>query len=433
MVARIKTPAAISRALNYNEQKVQQGHAVLIHAEGFLKDKEKLLFRDKLDRFQDLISLNESKTNSLHISLNFDNSDRLSGEKLTAIARDYMEQIGFGQQPYLVYQHHDSGHPHIHIVTTSIRADGTRIDTFNIGRNQSEKARRSIETTYGLVKAEGRQQHAEKIKSVTALRVQYGRSEIRRAITNVLDAVLNSYKYTSLPELNAVLRQYNVMADRGSEGSRTYQRGGLVFRVLDEKGDKIGVPIKASLIYSKPTLKNLEAKFREHELARQPHRTRIKNAIDLALLRRPDHSLSSLIQALEKENIQVVLRQNKDGIIYGITYIDHQKKVVFNGSTLGKNYSAKTMQERCTGNSAQMPAWPAPLTGQSAQTELRAAAHAAGEKKVPHANRPGIHSGGDIPDSAGFIETLLQPSQDEYVPNELKKSKKRRKKRQSIQ
>jgi hypothetical protein len=40
------------------------------------------------------------------------------------------------------------------------------------------------------------------------------------------------------------------------------------------------------------------------------------------------------------------LRQNKDGIIYGITYIDHQTKSVFNGSDLGKSYSAKMILER---------------------------------------------------------------------------------------
>ena len=56
-----------------------------------------------------------------------------------------MEKIGFGEQPYLTYQHFDAGHPHIHIVSVKVRADGSRIDTQNIGRNQSEKARKEIE------------------------------------------------------------------------------------------------------------------------------------------------------------------------------------------------------------------------------------------------------------------------------------------------
>ncbi len=56
-----------------------------------------------------------------------------------------MSKIGFGDQPYLVYQHFDARHPHIHIVTTNIKSDGSRIKTHNIGRNQSERARREIE------------------------------------------------------------------------------------------------------------------------------------------------------------------------------------------------------------------------------------------------------------------------------------------------
>ena len=86
-------------------------------------------------------------------------------------------------------------------------------------------------------------------------RVQYGKAETKRAITNVLDHVLPTYKYASLAELNAILQQYNIIADRGSEDSRIYQSKGLVYRVLDSNGEKVGVPIKASLIYSKPTLK----------------------------------------------------------------------------------------------------------------------------------------------------------------------------------
>ena len=134
MVARISTPTSINRALNYNENKVKNGQAILLHSEGFLKDTEQLNFYDKLKRFTDLIELNtRAKTNSLHISLNFGNSDTLDAEKLVEIAGEYMFKIGFGQQPYLVYQHMDAGHPHLHIVTTSIREDGSRIDTYNIG------------------------------------------------------------------------------------------------------------------------------------------------------------------------------------------------------------------------------------------------------------------------------------------------------------
>ena len=90
---------------------------------------------EKLNRFQNLVNLNKrATTNSIHISLNFGLDEKISREKLVEIASDYMEKIGFGRQPYLVYQHLDAGHPHFHIVSTHIQKDGKRISLHNLGR-----------------------------------------------------------------------------------------------------------------------------------------------------------------------------------------------------------------------------------------------------------------------------------------------------------
>src|SRR4051812_21818415 len=151
MVARINTGKSISKALNYNEQKVQQGKAEILAAIGFIKDADKMNFYDKINQFERHISLNErATTNTLHVSLNFDPSEKLSNEKMTEIAETYMQKIGFANQPFLVYRHHDAGHPHIHIVSTNIERDGNRISMHNLGRNQSEKARKEIEVDFGL-------------------------------------------------------------------------------------------------------------------------------------------------------------------------------------------------------------------------------------------------------------------------------------------
>ncbi len=350
MVARFHPPnPSLTDTLNYNEKKVQKGVAEFLTAENYPIDKEKLNFHHKLNRLKNQAALNENVThNSIHISLNFDPSEQLDKEKLIAIANTYMDKIGFGEQPYLVYQHFDAGHPHIHIVSVKIRPDGKRIDTQNIGKNQSEKARKEIEIDFGLVKAEdSKLKEKQKLEPVNAQKVQYGKMETKRAINNVLRAVLDTYKYSSLPELNALLKLYNVMADRGTERSKMYQGNGLMFRVLDEHGNRVGAPVKASQFFFKPTLKNLEEKFQKNELLKNPLRVRVKNAIDLSLLKSPRQPLQSLIKSLEREGIATVLRESEAGGIYGITYIDHKNKVVFNGSDLGKQYSAKAIQERC--------------------------------------------------------------------------------------
>ncbi len=421
MVAVIKTGHSIHRIVNYNENKVKEGVAKCISAANYPKDADKLSLKNKLNRLlnQALLNTNVSR-NSLHVSLNFDPSENYSKEKLEIIANTYMERIGFGNQPYLVYQHHDAGHPHIHIISIKVREDGSRIDTQNIGRNQSEKARKEIEKEFGLVKAEDSKRLRQyQLKPLNAEKIQYGKSVTKRGISNVLNEVLYSYKYASIPELNAVLKQFNVMADRGSENSRIYKNNGLTYRLLDASGNKVGVPIKASDFFNKPTLKFLEERFVLNEKERQPHKTRIKNAIDLLLVKNTSMNLEVLIKALKKESIQTVLRQNKQGVIYGITYIDHRTKSVFNGSSLGKPYSANGIQERCS--------------AMASPVEVIKDSKGAGEEKRQSEkqiiSQPlGIEK--SINDNS-LLETLMNPKEGfDYVPWQLKKAK--RKKRKGI-
>jgi hypothetical protein len=189
-----------------------------------------------------------------------------------------------------------------------------------------------------------KQQQSRELRAVNAQKVIYGKSETKRAITNVLDTVLPHYKYTSLAELNAVLRLYNVLADRGAEASKMYQSKGLVYRAIDEQGNKIGTPIKASAFYNKPTLPFLEHKFKENEVLRQQFKSKLKTKIDWTLL--GQRSIASFVDKLRAENVDVLVRQNAEGKIYGMTYVDYTNKTVFNGSDIGKEYSAKGIMDR---------------------------------------------------------------------------------------
>lgn len=344
MVAKIKSGKSLIGALNYNENKIKQDKADLIDASGYIKDVTDLNFYDKLIRLTDLAERNErTKTNAVHISLNFANGENLSVEKLNAIVKDYMQGIGFENQPYLVYRHHDAGHPHIHIVTTNIKNDGYRISLHYLGQNESEKVRKAIEVKFGLIKAEEQQKQKPDLKS-EIVAADYGKAETKRVITNVLSHVIRTYKFTSVPELNAVLHGYNLQADRGSKDSRMYAREGLVYWILDKQGNKIGVPIKASAVYGKPTLKTLEEKFRLNEALRKPLKENLKTIIVQAL--KQANNVKAFHQALRVEHVQVRFRMNEDGRIYGVTFIDHKNKAVFNGSDLGKEFSANPMNER---------------------------------------------------------------------------------------
>jgi len=352
MVAVIKTSSSIRGILNYNENKVEIGKAECISAVNYPLELQKLSFTSKLNRFLKLAELNtNTKRNSVHISLNFDPSENLSKEKMAEIADTYMEKLGFGRQPYLVYQHYDAGHPHCHIVTNNIQRDGKRIDLHLLGIRKSEPARKEIEEMFGLIKAEGRKQKEQfSLNPIDVGTVQYGKAESRKAINSVLNKVLFDYKYSSLPELNAVLNLYNVHADRGSEESRVFKNNGLLYKILDQNSKPVGVPIKASEFYSRPTLKFLEEKFRTNETKKQYGKSHVKNALRQAFFSERITSIKRLSERLKDEAIHTVLRKSSKGKLYGITFIDFKTQSVVNGSSLGKEFSAKGIQENCAMN-----------------------------------------------------------------------------------
>jgi ABC-type antimicrobial peptide transport system permease subunit len=228
--------------------------------------------------------------------------------------------------------------------------------------------------------------------------------------------VISQYKFTSLSSLNAVLGLYNVTADRGEKDSRIYRNNGLTYRILDAGGNKTGVPIKASSFYMKPTMKFLENKFNENEKLGNPHIKRIQTQIDWLLNKKPI-STNEFKNQLEKENMSMVIWKNKENIIYGITYIDHQTKCVFNGSDLGKQYSAKGIIERCKPDLASREKEAPQLHEKAIKTQAR-------EMVIT----PSINLG-----SSKILDNLSEPiPSTNYIPYQLKKArKKKRRKRLS--
>jgi hypothetical protein len=450
MVTKITVPSSIKRALNYNEQKVREGKAECIGAHNFLQEAQRLTFYDKLHRFERLIELNErATTNTVHISLNFGPNEIIEQEKLAKIAAVYMEKIGFAKQPYLVYKHLDAGHPHIHIVTTNIQQNGKRISLHNIGRNESTKARKEIEAQYNLVKAEG--QTPTEItpttvltgiqpvtlqtepRPVTVQKLSYGKTPTKRAIINILDTVLLQYKFSSLHELNALLGLYNLKADRGKENGIIFRNRGLLYRVLDGKGNYIGVPIKASSIYNQPTLKFLEERFTANEQLKLSGKKQFKTKLDWILVKPPE-TLQGFKTALEKENISLIIRENENGLVYGLTYIDHSSKTVFNGSEIGKQYSASGILEKLTKPQQKIERQDKSVSERveiehSKNQQAKPTRYKQPEQTAEHSQLAQVQRQETQLALPNALERLMSPEiTNDYMPFELRKSKKKKRK-----
>lgn len=419
MVAKIKIGKSIVGVLNYNEQKVREHKAECIGANLFGREVQELTFRQKASRFIKIMELNpKTKTNTLHISLNFDPSENPSKELLMHIAEDYMSKLGFSEQPFLVYKHNDAGHPHIHLVSTNIKSDGSRIDLHNIGSKKSETARKEIEETYHLVKASHRgEREKEELKPIFLDEVVYGKSETKRAISNLVSSVLASYKVSSMAEFNAVLSQYNIMADRGPADSRMYLNKGLNYFILDKKGRKQGVPIKASSIYQKPTLPFLKKYFEKCKLSKQQLKKDLKDRIYTVISGNPSMDRQEFLAKLKMHDINAIFYTNEQGITFGLTFIDNCQKVAFTGSDLGKDLTAKAIIDRLTSGEKFHKIKPVEyLVTKTAQTHVI---------PIPGIKHNGIEQ--SFQNTPELIENLMVQSSFDPSPSKLWKRKKKRK------
>ena len=221
MFAKVRGNESIRSTLYYNDRKVNLGRAEIIHASGFIKDVHEMNKKDVLSRFDQRISLNDKVQKRVgHISIGFNYADKISNEKMSVLADRYMRGIGFGEQPYLVYRHHDVTQPHMHIVTTNISEDGSRIELRDIIFWKSRQVADALADEFSLQlskRTDAGQKARFEVREAQAM--DYGKNPTQRAISDVLNTVIGHYKYESMGELNAGLREYNVIAHTGKESS----------------------------------------------------------------------------------------------------------------------------------------------------------------------------------------------------------------------
>lgn len=346
MVALLQSGKNLKSVISYHEQKVATGDARLIGAGWYGKDMQELTFEYKVQRLQDLADRNiRSLKSAFHLSLNFSNNDQLNEKKLFKIAQEYLDRIGLKKQPFLVYQHFDAGHPHIHVVSVRIRPSGDLVIIHEPGHNILVTSQKEIEKKYGL-ESPGRK-HKERLQltspGLRLVPVQYGKCETGPAVSNVVYEVLNRYKVTSLPELDAILSQFNIRAYTGAPGTKTYLSGSVLYRAT-HGGRPIGHPISAGNIEGFPGRTTLDALFAKNSTARADRKERLVNRLHAVLS--TGSTEAGFLQALKMDGISVILRHSGHGSLDGVIYIDNLSGVAVDGQELGPSYDAEGLAAR---------------------------------------------------------------------------------------
>ena len=153
MVANIRSGSSPGGALYYNKEKVDKGEAEVLFRQKMLEpfDRYGRLDIDAcMESFRRYLEANRRTINTVfHTSLNPSPVDELTDEQLRDITREYMERMGYGQQPYIVFKHKDISREHLHIVSLRVDENGRKIsDSHEYDRSMS--VLRELERKYGL-------------------------------------------------------------------------------------------------------------------------------------------------------------------------------------------------------------------------------------------------------------------------------------------
>lgn len=336
MIAKISSTENLGGALGYNFKKVEKGEAsVLLAAELYQNRDGRYTMEDVLFDMEALIPKKcRTKKAVFHCSLNPHPDEKLSDKTLTLIAGEYMEALGYGSQPYIVFKHNDIAREHIHIVSLRVDSEGKKInDRFE--KRRSKKITDALERKYGLIPSSEVSGKAE----AEAPKVDIDKGNIREQVATTLCMVLKRYHFCSLGELNAILYAYNVTVEEVKMEFRGRKYDGLVYVPTDGKGNKAGTPIHASDIGRGVGYTAVQNKMQKSKQAIKPLIPTVRRKV-LEVMRTSPDTKEKLRQRLEEQGLRVVIRRNESGRIYGITFIDDEGGITLNGSRLGKGYTA---------------------------------------------------------------------------------------------
>ena len=336
MIAKISATENLGGALGYNFKKVEKEEASILFAQNLYQNKEGTYTMAEV--FADMESLIPEKCRTkkmvFHCSLNPHPDEKLSDETLMQIAKEYMEALGYGKQPYIMFKHCDIAREHIHIVSLRVDSEGKKInDRFE--KRRSKKITDALEKRFGLIPSS---KVSEKTVTETP-KVDTTKRNIKEQVASVVRTILRHYRFCSLGELNAILGKYNLAVEEIKTEFRGKKYDGLVYVPTNDKGNKISTPINASDIGRGVGYTAVQNRMQKSRQAVKSLIPSVRNKV-LQTMRTSPLTAEEFRQQLEEQGLRVFIRKNESGRIYGITFIDDKTGIALNGSRLGKGYAA---------------------------------------------------------------------------------------------
>lgn len=413
MIAKITTGKDIYGALAYNQEKVNEGLGKVLGS-NIIPEPEDGRFSvvtctEAFNRW--LPSHYRTEKPVIHISLNPHPDDRLTDEQLADIGREYLQQMGYGAQPYLIFKHSDIEREHIHIVSLQVDSEGKKI-------NDSKRNLRSVAATEKLEKKYGLHHAKEQIQleQWQFKPVDVEKGDLKKQIGSVIKPAVAMYLFQTMGEYRSLLSLYNIGVEevQGTRNGKPYR--GVLYSALDVEGNKAGTPIKSSAFGKTVGFDALEERMAKSAISikEKGYRERLHPLVAGTISE--SRNENELRKKLKKKDIDLYLRRNDTGRITGVTFIDHQNRCVLNGSRLDKEFSANVFNDL----------FREPLSVEEHTKQ-------AGEKEpfTPPAEpfSPANNQAGHIESAISSLFSIFSPEPEPYPENQQQNWKKRKKKK----
>lgn len=340
MVVRIMGSAtSMAQPLGYNENKVAMGTAKVIYHQG-ISD-----IRNPRESFAVYEKANVRTVNvALHLSINpsAEENQRLTPKTITKIAREYMEGMGYGQQPYIIYQHDDIDRRHYHIVSIKVDKNGRKIKDSNNYRT-SKALLEKLGKKYGFVIGNGEQQvNNQAVKKEWAPKPKmYWERDIMQPIAPFnpkaghiykqvehIVAGAMEYKFHSVDQFFQILSDFGLKttARQNADGSVSF-----TFQGYNQKTDKAtSKPIDGDKLYI-PSYGQIRYKANTGKYDAGRGETRRASNIVSSCLPYAK-SETHLYNMLAKQGISMTVQRNEKGTIANVFFIDHRTRCCFSTS-----------------------------------------------------------------------------------------------------
>lgn len=124
-IVKILKSSKIFAAVSYNDKRIKNGEAELVKAVNFGSLSTLIGYQEYLNHWGD--KNNRIKNKQFHVTISLEGNEKTQDE-LVELGEKWLNEMGYGNNPYLIYYHHNTEHPHIHIVTSRLNADGRKIN-----------------------------------------------------------------------------------------------------------------------------------------------------------------------------------------------------------------------------------------------------------------------------------------------------------------